>query len=335
MEVDDSEVTEQRAEPRRDRLLADTDIAAICNQGGSADKLKARNSANPSFVRRGYGSQYEFNTSLLQKLSRLNRAGMRKEDDEIIQATVEMISVRNETLKIADKHPRVFSFVEGKKQAEAVKSSDPFLSESLEQVQKEERRIKKKRSLSPVPPSRPFPGRESAWRPDPRPKGYMPRSKTYVNLERPRYRSSFASGTPYQSSYTRSHLYWTALEPNILVLDTIINGYTIPLDAAPEPPPRVGNRESALENAGFVENTISELVANGSVEEVSNDDKIMIHPLSVAEDLDKRQSRAITTSVAEAQSRNIVLKTDNQAACWIHKAGSNMENLRKQAEEIC
>ncbi|KAK5983234.1 Zinc knuckle, partial [Trichostrongylus colubriformis] len=202
MEVDDSEVTEQRAEPRRERLLADTDIAAIIaalreDQPSSSKQVTA---PTPSFVRKGYGSQYEFNTSLLQKLSRLNRAGLRKEDEEIIQATVEMINVRNETLKIADKHPGVFSFLEGKKQAEAVKSSDPFLSEFLEQVQKEEKRtnIKKKRSFSPVAPSRPFPGRESAWRPDPRPSRYTPRSKTYVTLDRPRYRNSFASRTPYQ-----------------------------------------------------------------------------------------------------------------------------------------
>ncbi|KAK5967882.1 hypothetical protein GCK32_007410 [Trichostrongylus colubriformis] len=119
---------------------------------------------------------------------------------------------------------------------------------------------------------------------------------------------------------------WMALEPSILVLDTIINGYTIPFDEAPEPPHRVGNRKSALRNAEFVDITIADLITDGAVKEVVNPQvtNLFVHPLSVAEGKKLRL-------VLELSSLN---KTDNQAACRIYRVGSNLEYLQQQAEDI-
>ncbi|KAK6035840.1 hypothetical protein COOONC_26655 [Cooperia oncophora] len=131
---------DQHVEPSRIQLLGDSDIAAIIaalkeDQPSASTQLVP---PNPSFARKGYASQYEFNLSVMQSLIKINRNGMRKEDDEIVQTVLNAVKVRNETLKIADKHPGVFSFLDSKKQAEAVKSLDPFLAEFLEQGREED-----------------------------------------------------------------------------------------------------------------------------------------------------------------------------------------------------
>ncbi|KAK5984481.1 hypothetical protein GCK32_008686 [Trichostrongylus colubriformis] len=137
----------EHQEPRTTRMLGNKDIAAIIaaikDQPGSSISAQAP-TPNPTFGRKGYASQYEFNESVIKKLSNISKMGMRKDDEELLQSAMDLIKVLNETLKIADKHPGVFSFLDSKKQAEAVKSSDPFLSEFLEQVHKEEKTAKKK-----------------------------------------------------------------------------------------------------------------------------------------------------------------------------------------------
>nr|CDJ98099.1 RNA-directed DNA polymerase (reverse transcriptase) domain containing protein [Haemonchus contortus] len=321
--MDDNEPTHNKQrDPASSRLLGGSDIAAIIAAMKADQPSSSTQTAVPSFARKGYASQYEFNVSLMQNLSRISKKDLRKEDEEILEATVSLIKVRNETLKIADKHPGVFPFIDNKKQAEAIKSSDIFLSEFLEKVQKEGEKSKKKRTSSPGSAGQPFGGRESAWRPDSRISGYAPRYKSYQQpMERYGYRRNFTPRTPYQKyrkdkpDRPRSPVFcadtkdiggtnvqtgngeyypgsihdhismWTTLEPNALVLDTIVNGYTIPFDEAPEPPPRVGNRKSARDNAEFVDSNISELMASGAIERVPRNlsSDLMIHPLSVAE----------------------------------------------------
>ncbi|KAK5976021.1 hypothetical protein GCK32_007334 [Trichostrongylus colubriformis] len=248
MEQDEPMDTGQRSEPSGERLLRDSDIAAIIaaikeDQPSSSTQATT---PNPSFNRKGYGSQYEFNISLLQKLNRLNRAGMEKKDDELIKAILEMINVRNETLKIADKHPGVFSFLESKKQAEAVKSSNPFLSEFLEQVQKEEKRTKKTRSSSPGTTNRPFEGgnRHGASIPD--------HTNTCRGL----------STTPT----------WTTRD-----FDTASRLARLTRDSA----------ETSLRDEKNIDVTSvqirNKLITNGAVKEVPESQNLMIHPLSVAE----------------------------------------------------
>ncbi|KAK5984480.1 hypothetical protein GCK32_008685 [Trichostrongylus colubriformis] len=138
---------------------------------------------------------------------------------------------------------------------------------------------------------------------------------------------------------------WMALEPSILVLDTIINGYTIPFDEAPEPPHRVGNRKSALRNAEFVDITIADLITDSAVKEVVNPQvtNLFVHPLSVAEgkklrlvlelsSLNKQRQEA-KQGYNNSNSRGAI-QTDNQAACRIYRVGSNLEYLQQQAEDI-
>ncbi|XGW25870.1 hypothetical protein V3C99_006904 [Haemonchus contortus] len=198
--MDDNEPTHSKQrDPASSRLLGDSDIAAIIAAMKTDQPSSSTQTAVPSFARKGYASQYEFNVSLMQNLSRISKKDLRKEDEEILEATVSLIKVRNETLKIADKHPGVFSFIDNKKQAEAIKSSDPFLSEFLEKVQKEGEKSKKKRTSSPGSAGQPFRGRESAWRPDSRISGYAPRYKSYQQpMERYGYRRNFTPRTPYQ-----------------------------------------------------------------------------------------------------------------------------------------
>ncbi|KAK6022314.1 hypothetical protein OSTOST_11995, partial [Ostertagia ostertagi] len=195
MEVD-------QLEQRPARLLGDSDIAAII----AAMKVEQistsalSSASSPSFVRKGYASQYEFNMSITHSLSQMIRNGMRKENEEILESTLTSI-------KIADKHPGVFSFLDSKKQAEAIKPSSPFLSEYLEKIQKEGEKVKKKRGSSPGPVSQPFRGRDSVWRPDSRSFSYAPRYKPYqqsaqpsypYRVERYGYKSGFSPRTPHQ-----------------------------------------------------------------------------------------------------------------------------------------
>ncbi|KAK6046571.1 hypothetical protein COOONC_15923 [Cooperia oncophora] len=176
------------------------------------------------------------------------------------------IKVRNETLKIADKHPGVFSFIDSKKRTELVKSADPFLSEFLEQVQKEEKRVKKKRTTFPASSSQPFRGRDSTWRPDSGLSNTCQETsltsawsaadtETAWRLARLTRNSGEASPRDLEVvlplRFTITSLCGMALEPNALVLDTIINGYTIPFETVLEPLPRVENRKSARMNAAF------------------------------------------------------------------------------------
>ncbi|XGW24710.1 hypothetical protein V3C99_006283 [Haemonchus contortus] len=189
--MDDNEPTHNKQrDPASSRLLGDSDIAAIIAAMKADQPSSSTQTAVPSFARKGYASQYEFNVSLMQNLSRISKKDLRKEDEEILEATVSLIKVRNETL---------FSFIDNKKQAEAIKSSDIFLSEFLEKVQKEGEKSKKKRTSSPGSAGQPFGGRESAWRPDSRISGYAPRYKSYQQpMERYGYRRNFTPRTPYQ-----------------------------------------------------------------------------------------------------------------------------------------
>ncbi|KAK6033401.1 hypothetical protein OSTOST_00402 [Ostertagia ostertagi] len=195
MEEDEPMDVEHHIEPTP-RSLGDSDIAAIIAaiKSDQPSTSTPTTASTPSFVRRGYASQYDFN---ITGWNEEGRGGA-------FQAILNSIKVRNETLKIADKHPGVFSFIDSKKQAEAMKPTDKFLSEFLEKMQKEEEIIKKKRSPSPMAGSRPFRGRDSAWRPDSRTSSYAPRFKQYQlmeRMERNGYRRNFAPYSPYQKFY--------------------------------------------------------------------------------------------------------------------------------------
>lgn len=77
---------------------------------------------------------------------------------------------------------------------------------------------------------------------------------------------------------------WLALEPSVLVLTTIVSGYSIPFLSSPTKPPTTQNRTSALKHSSFVTSEIAGLLKSGSIRRVSdhNISHVLIHPLSVA-----------------------------------------------------
>ncbi|KAK6057122.1 hypothetical protein COOONC_05364 [Cooperia oncophora] len=245
----------------------------------------------------------------MQSLIKINRNGMRKEDDEIVQTVLNAVKVRNETLKIADKHPGVFSFLDSKKQAEASK-----YRRKRRRLKRRERRLLKAqigpfvvgtRRGDPIPAPLATPPDSSHTSPvidkeidafsrlkrltkstaeknsiAAKPLFHM---RSRRSLERRMSKQEMVNIT--QVQFTITSLCGRLSNLIALVLDTILYGYTIPFDEAPEPPSSVENRKSALNNAKFVDDTNSELVTNGAVQIVARSQPmdLMIHPLSVAE----------------------------------------------------
>ncbi|CAJ0608350.1 unnamed protein product [Cylicocyclus nassatus] len=72
----------------------------------------------------------------------------------IIASVVQDLTVRNETLKIADEHPGVFQFLDNKSKSDLLKVTDPRLSEFLEAVKPKEESTTRKRKLGQ--PAAPF-----------------------------------------------------------------------------------------------------------------------------------------------------------------------------------
>ncbi|XGW14260.1 hypothetical protein V3C99_000527 [Haemonchus contortus] len=86
--MDDNEPTHNKQrDPASSRLLGDSDIAAIIAAMKADQPSSSTQTAVPSFARKGYASQYEFNVSLMQNLSRISKKDLRKEDEEILEAT--------------------------------------------------------------------------------------------------------------------------------------------------------------------------------------------------------------------------------------------------------
>ncbi|VDP05224.1 unnamed protein product [Heligmosomoides polygyrus] len=124
-----------------------------------APSSSQQTSAAYSFKREGFGRQYEFNSSLVRKLSNVHGT---EDIETVIPEVIQELNVRNGTLKIADSHPQVFQFLNIKSKSESLKSMDPRLSEFMESIKKREDDGKKRKS-STLP--MPFRRQETAWRP--------------------------------------------------------------------------------------------------------------------------------------------------------------------------
>lgn len=74
--------------------------------------------------------------------------------------------------------------------------------------------------------------------------------------------------------------YWQHINANSFILDTIKNGYRIPLKETP-PSAMLTNNTSAIENSEFVESAISDLVNSRSIVEVPFVPHV-VNPLSVS-----------------------------------------------------
>ncbi|CAJ0602804.1 unnamed protein product [Cylicocyclus nassatus] len=121
----------------------------------------------------------------------------------IIASVVQDLTVRNDTLKIADEHPGVFQFLDIKSKSDSLKVTDPRLSEFLEAVKPKEESTTRKRKLGQ--PAAPFRKREAAWPPASRhpdlfsfegPSSYDARFNTSYGYpsssDRSRYRRKFS-----------------------------------------------------------------------------------------------------------------------------------------------
>ena len=80
---------------------------------------------------------------------------------------------------------------------------------------------------------------------------------------------------------SRHLLFWKSLGANQFIIDTIENGYVVPFTEIP-PPMNIKNNTSAIKNEHFVDQSISDLLESGCIQEVP------FHPwvvstLSVAE----------------------------------------------------
>ncbi|EPB69306.1 zinc knuckle [Ancylostoma ceylanicum] len=322
----------QTALPERSvRLLSEGDISAIIAairvEQHNPCSSKSQPTPSTSFTRKGFASQFEFNDSIITKLSSINKRCIPKEVEDIIQSAVDTLKTRNETLKIADKHPGVFAFLDNKRQADEIKSSDPHLAEYLEQIGKEEKANKRKRTSSPQL-IQPFPARVSAWSPGTR-RFSLPR-RSYYFSQRSRGQYGYAPRS-FNSGPTRNR-YAPPTGPCFICgheghwyNECPQNPKCIPFDRAPEPTIEVCNDRSALQQPEFVSTTISELLDNGAVyhhvkktrnrsSKISanvdgfSQKKNVIGAQAIKEtEKDKRRSRAVESAVAEAQSKSGVL----------------------------
>ena len=112
----------------------------------------------PVFTRKGFQQQFEFNAQIIKNLTIViaeDRLGVHKER---LQASVELLNQRNQTLVVADRKPEVFAYLESREQAEKYKTSNPILAEFVVKSDKEDAKSKEKahssRSRSPI--RRPF-----------------------------------------------------------------------------------------------------------------------------------------------------------------------------------
>ncbi|KAK6042084.1 reverse transcriptase [Cooperia oncophora] len=255
-----------------------------------------------SFKREGFGRQFDFNSAIIRKLASLPKS---TESNAIITEVIQDLTVRNETLKIADSHPQVFQFLDSKTKSDSLKSMDPRLSEFMDSVRKKEQESRKRKS-SPTP----FRGRETAWRPvsfvSRPPNNFTPSWDKSSSDRKPYYsRRDRASVTSPKKRKTEGdrhviaveeratgsrnvqitnseflpgsihnfYLEWLALEPSKLVSTTSRPSQW-----------NSGNRKSALMHKDFVTREIAELLSTGVIREVDSDphDILHIHPLSVA-----------------------------------------------------
>ncbi|EYC05339.1 hypothetical protein Y032_0082g1528 [Ancylostoma ceylanicum] len=105
----------------------------------------------PTFKRKCFARQHEFDSSVIRKLYPLL-------DFEgvviVISEVIRDLEVRNETLAIADSHPQVFEFLDVKEKSESLKATDLRLGEFVESVKKKEQEASRKRKAPP--PQQPF-----------------------------------------------------------------------------------------------------------------------------------------------------------------------------------
>lgn len=98
-------------------------------------------------------------------------------------------------------------------------------------------------------------------------------------------------GKGVKGSLCRHYNFWETIGANQFILDTIKNGYIVPFNTVP-PRMKMKNNKSAIKNEQFVDQSISDLLDSGCMQEVPFEPYV-ISPLSVAENKGSGKKRLI------------------------------------------
>ena len=110
---------------------------------------------------------------------------------------------------------------------------------------------------------------------------------------------------------SRHLLFWKSLGANKFIIDTIENGYVVPFTEIP-PPMNIKNNTSAIKNEHFVDQSISDLLESGCVQEVP------FHPWVVTVILRKKEyCKPNTTENMTSDILNKTNATIKQNGCSI------------------
>lgn len=158
--------------------LAWEDLNRLMAQSSSQSTSSAPSASRVkhNFSKVGLARQYEHNCEIQDLLAPI--AAMAPEEQDVkknLEKSLELIRQRNELLVVADSDPAVFAFVDQRKKAEELETSNPVLAAYFKEKKKEEPKNTTRRSQiwkirrpSPYPMfQRPFRYDRPAWVPEP------------------------------------------------------------------------------------------------------------------------------------------------------------------------
>ena len=119
---------------------------------------------------------------------------------------------------------------------------------------------------------------------------------------------------------SRHLLFWKSIGANQFIIDTIENGYVVPFTEIP-PPMNIKDNKSAIKNEHFVDQSISDLLESGCVQELPFHPWV-VSPLSVAENKGSGKKRLIldlSDLNHYVEKRKVKFEDWNTANCFMFK----------------
>ncbi|RCN46201.1 zinc knuckle [Ancylostoma caninum] len=227
-----------------------------------------------TFTKTGLARQYEHNCEVFDLLSPVAAFAPEEQDvKKTLDRALELIRQRNELLVVADSDPAVFAFVDQRKKAEELETSNPVLAAYFKEKKKEEpKKVSirsqtwKLRRPSPYPSAfqRPFRYERPAWAPEPL---FHPPMFQYGFQPRP---DAQPHGV-FPNVTQRRQMCYSCGKFGHFFRDCKFNKSQSQY-----------NRKSALFHSDFVTTEVANLTSSGAVKRVSSNEGIRINPLSVA-----------------------------------------------------